>query len=176
MTLDGHSKKRTIVIAVDESPVSKEALEWSVNNLIHKTDNVRLLSVIDSETRPAYGTPGGIPMELSPDTPPNPEQLERRRKLLLEYGSIAKKKTNGVKTSTVISSSLGTSSDHGREICEYAAENNADILVLGSRGYGSFRRSIMSVFGLGSVSNFVVNHATVPNVMIHKHCGSNMAK
>ena len=64
MTRDSNPKKRTIVIAVDESPVSKEALEWSVNNLIHKNDNVRLLSVIDSENRPAYGTPGGIPLEM----------------------------------------------------------------------------------------------------------------
>lgn len=172
MTHEGNPKQRTIVIAVDESPVSKEALEWCLNNFIHKNDNVRLLSVIDSENRPAYGTPGGIPMEMGPSDSPDPEQLERRRKLLLEYGKMAKKKTNGVKTSTVVSSSLGTSSDHGREICEFAAENNADVLVLGSRGWGSFRRSIMSVFGLGSVSNFVVNHATVPNIMIHKHRGS----
>jgi len=169
MTHDSNPKKRTIVIAVDESPVSKEALEWSVNNLIHKNDNVRLLSVIDSENRPAYGTPGGIPLEMGASDSPDPHQLERRRKLLLEYGTMAKKKTSSVKTSTLVSSSLGTSSDHGREICEFAAENNADILVLGSRGLGSARRSIMAMFGLGSVSNFVVNHATVPNIMIHKH-------
>lgn len=176
MTNDAHSKKRTIVIAVDESPVSKEALEWSVNNLIHRNDDIRLLSVIDSNNRPSYGTPGGIPIEISPDSSPDPQQLERRRKLLLEYRSIAKKKAGDVKTSTIVSSSLGTSSDHGREICEYAAENDADILVLGSRGYGSFRRSIMNVFGLGSVSNFVVNHATIPNVMIHKHRDASVAK
>jgi nucleotide-binding universal stress UspA family protein len=168
MTHDSNPKNRTIVIAVDESPVSKEALEWSVNNLLHKNDNVRLLSVIDSENRPAYGTPGGIPLEIGASDSPDPHQLEQRRKLLLECSNMAKKKTGNVKTSTLVSSSLGTSSDHGREICEFAAENNADILVLGSRGYGSFRRNISAIFGLGSVSNFVVNHATVPNVMIHK--------
>ena len=90
--------------------------------------------------------------------------------MLDEYRNIAKRKVGdaGVKASTVVSRSLGTASDHGREICEYAAEVDADILVLGSRGYGSFKRSIMGMFGLGSVSNFVLNHAPVPNVMVHR--------
>lgn len=88
--------------------------------------------------------------------------------MLTEYQKIAKRKVGDVKASTVVSRSLGTSSDHGREICEYAAEMDAEILVVGSRGHGSFKRSIMGMFGLGSVSNFVIQHAPVANVLVHK--------
>jgi nucleotide-binding universal stress UspA family protein len=169
--MTGGGKSRTIVIALDESPVSKATLEWSVDNLIHKGDNIRLVSIVDSNNRPVYATPGGVPIEI--ESAPDKEQLARRSAMLDEYRNIAKKKVGdaGVKASTVVSRSLGTSSDHGREICEFAAESQADILVMGSRGYGSFKRSIMSMFGLGSVSNFVLNHAPVSNIMIHKHSG-----
>lgn len=141
---------RNIVIAVDSSPVSKEALEWSVSHLINKNDTVRLVSVIDSKSTATYSTPGGCPIELE-SAEPDKADLAKCTAMLNEYRSIAKKKVgeSGVKASTVVSRSLGTSSDHGREICEFAAEMDADILVLGSRGYGSFKRSIMGMFGLG---------------------------
>ena len=124
--------------------MSRSTLEWSIEKLINKNDRVRLVSVIDSKSTATYSTPGGVPIEL--ETPePDKEQLASRNAMLNEYAQRVKKKVgeNGVKASTVVSRSLGTSSDHGREICEFAAEMEADILVLGSRGYGSFKRSIM---------------------------------
>jgi nucleotide-binding universal stress UspA family protein len=164
---------RTIVIAVDESPVSREAMNWAADNLIHKEDSIKLMTVVDPIERPTYANPGGLgtpPIEIPSERVADPGQLNRRNALLKEYGDSLKKKASTVGMTTVVSSALGDStSDHGRHICEYAAEHKADILILGSRGHGSFKRSIMSIFGLGSVSNFVVNHATVPNVLIHKH-------
>lgn len=43
----------------------------------------------------------------------------------------------------------GGASDVGDSIVHYARENGADILVVGSRGMGSFKRAIMSFVGLG---------------------------
>jgi Universal stress protein family len=41
------------------------------------------------------------------------------------------------------------------------------LLVVGSRGMGSFKRSLMSIIGLGSVSDYVVHNAPAP-VLVYK--------
>lgn len=51
----------------------------------------------------------------------------------------------------------------GASIVNAAEKQNADLIVAGSRGHGSVRRTIM-----GSVSDYIVHHAHVP-VMICKH-------
>ncbi len=150
----------------DSSPQSRSALNWTIDNLVRKGDKVRLVSVIDAKSTATYSPPSGVPIEL--DVEPDQKLLSNCNSMLSEYQQIAKRKAGDVKASTVVSRSLGTSSDHGREICEFAAENGADILVVGSRGHGSFKRSIMGMFGLGSVSSFVVQHSPVENVMVHR--------
>lgn len=162
---------RTIVIAVDEGPVSKEALEWSMDKIISKEDTIKLVTVVDPAERPTFVTPGGVPIEVDPNNcAPDPKQQEKRNKILNEFRDTLEKRLKGINCSTdSLVSCLGSSGDQGRHICEFAAENKADMIVLGSRGMGSFRRSIMGMFGLGSVSSYVVNHATVPNIIIHKH-------
>ena len=164
LTLPAHP-----LILQDSSPQSRSALDWTVDNLITKGDRVSLVSIIDSKSTATYSPPSGVPIDL--DVEPDKEQLSKCNTMLAEYQKIAKRKSGDVKASAVVSRSLGTSSDHGREICEYAAEMDADTLVVGSRGHGSFKRSIMGMFGLGSVSNFVIQHAPVPNVMVHKSDG-----
>jgi len=51
----------------------------------------------------------------------------------------------------------------GSAIVSAAEKQNADLVIVGSRGHGTVRRTIM-----GSVSDYVVHHAHVP-VMICKH-------
>jgi len=53
---------------------------------------------------------------------------------------------------------------HGRpadEIVRYAAESEADLLVMGSRGLGALRE-----FALGSVSHKVLTHAKCPVLVV----------
>lgn len=160
------------MIAVDESPVSKEALDYAIRNLIVSNDTVKLLSVVDPADRPAIMTPAGVALEYPGECQPDKEQLDTRNRILKDYESLVRKRgTTGVSASTVVGC-MGTSADHGRQICQYAAENGADMIVIGSRGMGSMKKKILGFFGLGSVSSFVVDHATVPNVLVHRHQGS----
>ena len=55
----------------------------------------------------------------------------------------------------------------GRHITEFAEGENADMLVLGSRGMGGVRRVLGGLMGLGSVSDYVTKHSST-NVVIHK--------
>ena len=51
----------------------------------------------------------------------------------------------------------------GEAIVKAAESQKADLVIAGSRGLGTFRRTIM-----GSVSDYIVHHSKVP-VMICKH-------
>ena len=50
----------------------------------------------------------------------------------------------------------------GVQLVNYAASKNIDIAILGSRGYGSWRRSLLSCVGLGSVSDYCLKHLRCP--------------
>jgi nucleotide-binding universal stress UspA family protein len=50
----------------------------------------------------------------------------------------------------------------GAEILKRAAAGDHDLIVLGSRGRGAVRSAV-----LGSVSHFVLNHGTVPMLIVH---------
>lgn len=41
-----------------------------------------------------------------------------------------------------------------------------DVLVLGNRGLGAFKRSMMSLIGLGSVSDYCVHNSPAPVIIV----------
>lgn len=47
--------------------------------------------------------------------------------------------------------------DPGEQICAFAAKTHAAIIIMGTRGLGAIRRTIM-----GSVSDYVLHHSHVP--------------
>lgn len=162
------SQGRKIVIAVDDSIPSKEAVAWAAKTLVGNKDEVHLISVIEAAGRPDVSSYQGDSTYLVQDgnCKPNPLLLEKRADLLKNFQSEVSKSagTGNIKLTTLVSC-IGGSADLGRHICEYSAENKADFVVMGSRGMGSAQRSLLGVFGLGSVSDFVSRHGN--NVLIH---------
>ena len=49
----------------------------------------------------------------------------------------------------------------GETIVKIAQENNANTIIMGSRGLGTVRRTL-----LGSVSDYVLHHAHIPTCVI----------
>ncbi|CAB4022713.1 Universal stress [Paramuricea clavata] len=45
----------------------------------------------------------------------------------------------------------------GEAICKYAKEHNVDMILMGTRGLGTLRRTV-----LGSVSDYVLHHSECP--------------
>jgi nucleotide-binding universal stress UspA family protein len=70
-------------------------------------------------------------------------------------------KADGIQTHSEVLIA-GANENHGAAICQYADENNIDLIIIGSRGLGNMQQLI-----LGSVSNYVVQNATCP-VMVMK--------
>ena len=53
----------------------------------------------------------------------------------------------------------------GERLCQVAFDEGAEMIVVGTRGHGKLRRTI-----LGSVSDYVVHHAHCPVVTVRKDC------
>jgi nucleotide-binding universal stress UspA family protein len=57
----------------------------------------------------------------------------------------------------------------GQSVVHYAKENGIDLVALGARGMGSWKRAMMSFVGLGSVSDYVVAHVEAPVIVVKQH-------
>lgn len=64
----------------------------------------------------------------------------------------------------------GGASGIGATIAEYATSRGVDVAVVGSRGLGAFKRSLMSVVGLGSVSDYCTHHLHCPVLVVRQGC------
>lgn len=60
----------------------------------------------------------------------------------------------------------GGASDVGLSIQHYADANGVDVAVIGSRGMGAVKRALLSLVGLGSVSDWCVNHMGCPVIVV----------
>lgn len=54
-----------------------------------------------------------------------------------------------------------TAKSPGEGICQSSIDNNADMIVIGNRGLGKIKRTL-----LGSVSDFVVNRSSIPVTIV----------
>lgn len=144
---------RNVVIAMDESHHSNDAFEFYMKNVHRKHDHVVLLFV------PEYHTVIQSPMVLS-DVSIVTDMLkaeEKRIKTFLEeLGQKLKAAGIGGKVRSVGGSP-------GEVVIKVSQEEKANLIVLGSRGMGTIRRTF-----LGSVSDYVMHHSHVP-VLVCKH-------
>ncbi|CAD5186801.1 universal stress protein PHOS32-like [Musa acuminata AAA Group] len=152
---------RTVGIGMDYSPTSKVAVRWAVDNLVCAGDHVVLIHVLsksDHHTEKQLWEEHGSPLiplgefedmnltvryGISPDG----EVLD-----ILHTAS----ETKGVKVVSKI-----YWGDPREKICDAVEELKLDSLVVGSRGLGAIKRVL-----LGSVSNYVVVHATCPVTVV----------
>ncbi|MEV0537966.1 universal stress protein [Kitasatospora sp. NPDC050463] len=143
----GVDQQRRIVVGVDGSPSSLEALRWAVEQA--RLWDAAVDAVITWEYPTSFGWAAPEPVDS-------------------QYGAIAEK---------VLSESIAELADtdrpvdiHQRVLLGNAAQGlldaarRADLLVVGSRGYGGFARAL-----LGSASQQCVQHAPCPVVVVrHK--------
>ena len=83
-------------------------------------------------------------------------QVGERKKLLQLYESKCDEK--GISRKAIL-----RSGSPGEGICEIANQYDAKIIVMGTRGLGKIRRTL-----LGSVSNYVLHHAHIPVIIVPK--------
>jgi nucleotide-binding universal stress UspA family protein len=148
-----HHLKRRIVVGVDGSEPSKQALRWAARQAA-ATEAVLEVVTTWAVTSTAY--PFSMPMPIPAAYDMGPE-VERE---LNEIVQDMRGEFPGTEFSSVV-----TEGRAGPALVAAAAD--ADLLVVGSRGHGA----VVGVL-LGSVSEYCVTHATCPVVVVRHPKGT----
>ncbi|XP_047328313.1 universal stress protein PHOS34 [Impatiens glandulifera] len=165
---------RCVLVAVDGSEESMNALNWALNNLNLRSpssdsdsDPGGQFIILHVQSPPSIAAginPGAIPfggpsdLEVPAFTAAIESHQRRITESILSHALkiCSDKNVKNVKTEVIIG-------DAKEKICEAVENLNADLLVMGSRAFGPIKRMF-----LGSVSNYCTNHAVCP-VMIVKN-------
>jgi nucleotide-binding universal stress UspA family protein len=144
-----------ILLAVDGSDESRAAAGVAAEVAGVDGAELHLISVVETETLQPYTVYPG-PEEIRALTEAAME--ERKEKA----HTFAVKEAEHVKgTGARVDGVHVASGAPAKEIVEAAEDMDADLIVLGSRGLGGFRRALM-----GSVSDSVVRHAHCPVLVV----------
>ncbi|WJX13595.1 hypothetical protein P8452_03968 [Trifolium repens] len=147
------------MVAVDESEESMYALSWSITNLISETNNNSKLMLL-------YVKPPSAVYSLdSPGYIFSNEAIDALEEYSTKLAKSVMKRAEAIcrnfdATNINIEKIFGTG-EAKYVICNAAKNLEADTLVMGSHGYGFFKRAL-----LGSVSDYCVKNAKCPVVIV----------
>jgi nucleotide-binding universal stress UspA family protein len=138
-----------ILVSVDGSAAAQQALTEAID--LASTGRARL-TILTSIVRPS-------PWVYAPPTAaafgPLAAELERESKEIME--SAVAQVPEAIPVTKILTH------EPIREALEHhLAKGNYDLLVMGSRGRGAIKSSV-----LGSVSHFALNHSPIPVLVIH---------
>ncbi|TKY61724.1 Universal stress protein A protein [Spatholobus suberectus] len=151
--------ERKIVVAVDESEESMFALSWCITNLIADTPNVKLVLLYVKPPPPLHFLNAAWYMFSSKTISAMEEYGKDLANSVMERAeAICKnlKTANSIKMERVVG--CGDAKD---VICSAVQKLEADTLVLGTHGYGFFKRALV-----GSVSDYCVKYAKCAVVIV----------
>lgn len=161
---EGETNKRKIVLGVDASEHSERAFDWYVKNISDKKrDFIMIIHAQEYPTIPAAPYPYGA--AYYDEWQHLVEKSDKQVKELLEaFGT--KCKSLGLRFKLY----KEESNRPGEVVCKLAKEENAEFVVVGSRGIGTLRRTF-----LGSVSDYCVHHTHIPVVVVPPPTHENQA-
>lgn len=139
-----------ILIAVDDSGYSREAVKHVLNRYNSKTTKIRIVNVL-------VPTFHSIPPQMSRFYEPELEQREKEMRAFLDSYA-AEFRAAGFAVETALENGEARST-----IIDSAAQWGADLIVIGSHGHKGLERLL-----LGSVAESVVRHATC-SVLVIRH-------
>lgn len=143
------TSRRIAAIAVDSSDYSEQAFDWFKEHVYHEGDQ---LVLIHSHELPLPAMPQTI------DTEGWKREVEKHDQIIKDLEKRYKRKCKDLKLDVKIVVEVGPP---GQEICKVAKQEGATFIVMGSRGAGTLRRTI-----LGSVSDYVINHSRIPVIVV----------
>ena len=138
-----------IIVGIDGSERSRQALEWAASEAAVRRAPLTVLKVCPALSG-YWGGPGGYPGDLDRTKQAQEAAQEETDSVL------AKADAESRPASVTVRAVVGVPA----EVLLDAA-GDADMIVVGSRGAGGFKRLLM-----GSVSTHVAHHAHCPVVVI----------
>ncbi|KAL5015867.1 hypothetical protein ScPMuIL_005456 [Solemya velum] len=144
---------RIVVLAIDESEFSEYAFDFYVDNVHRKGDSIVLVHVPEYNSvvqAPALLTDPNVVSELIK------EEDERVKRLIGKFSEKMKRHHLGGKVKQMLGKV-------GEAIVEAAKEEKATMIIVGTRGMGKVRRTL-----LGSISDYCLHHSPIP-VLVCRH-------
>jgi nucleotide-binding universal stress UspA family protein len=135
---------KSILVAWDGSEHAKRALAEAID--LARTQGARLTLL--TVAAPLHAWPGYVPPVSQADLISGAEKTLAEGEALVPEGIAVSGRT--------------APGDPGLELLKRAEAADHDLIVMGSRGRGAVRSAF-----LGSVSHFVLNHTTVPVLIVH---------
>ncbi|KAL8137612.1 hypothetical protein V2J09_003613 [Rumex salicifolius] len=157
---------KKVMIAIDGSDCSNFAVEWAVSNLRPVLDSgaeIILFTAVSTDysgvAAASYGTahytnPVLVALDLVATNQEKQEELAI---------AILNKAKNVCANYGIDAETVYESGSPKEEICEAVDKYQVQLLVLGSHGKGTIQRAF-----LGSVSNYCVNNAKCPVMVVRK--------
>ncbi|XP_039126128.1 universal stress protein PHOS32 isoform X2 [Dioscorea cayenensis subsp. rotundata] len=148
------SRNQIVGVGMDYSPMSKLAVRWAVENFVNIGDRFVVIHVSSKFDHPQKNLWENSGSPLIP---------------LDEFKEMNVSKHYGVNKDQEILDMLDTASktrkiywgDPRLKLCEAVEDLKLNSLVVGSRGLGVLKRVL-----LGSVSDYIVTHATCPVTVV----------
>lgn len=154
-----------ILIAIDESESAREALQQALRLITHQDTSFILLGIEEPMSLPSVSpVPGVFGEDPMLSLPQEVELVEVEKERTLSALQWAEQLCQQAGVEVLSRSELG---DPKHLICEVAKQENCDLIVVGSHGYGLFDRVLM-----GSVSDHVVHHAPCAVLVVRQNNSS----
>jgi len=148
---------RRILVAVDESEESMYALKWAVDYL-HLDSTDTLILCHSKRLLGSYEGLGGPGFVLTPEVV---IALDKHQDHVAE---VVMQKARDICSGTPAKVQEKIVKGDARDaLCDAVKKLGADFLVIGSHGYGTFKRAF-----LGSVSDYCAHHAKCAVIIIKK--------
>jgi nucleotide-binding universal stress UspA family protein len=144
-----------ILLAVDESAFSEEAIREVEERFGNPDTTLRVLHVVGRFVPPAAAL-----LDAGGSVEGVREEVSRRYQTLVESAA------ERLRRRGVTAEGLVRDGDPGRVIVHEAKEWGADVIVVGSHGHSGLERLLM-----GSVAQYVVDHASCSVEVAHRKEG-----
>ncbi|KAL1204726.1 Universal stress protein A-like protein [Cardamine amara subsp. amara] len=160
-------RTKRIMVAIDENDSSFYALQWVIDhfsNLLLTTEAVEggILTVVHVQSPfqhfaafPA-GPGGATAVYASSSMIESVKKAQQEASTALFSRALQMCRPKQIRTETIV-----LEGDAKEMICEAVDQINVDLLVVGSRGLGKFKRAF-----LGSVSDYCAHHAHCPILIV----------
>ncbi|CAL4898797.1 unnamed protein product [Urochloa decumbens] len=159
---EGTTTKMTMVAGVDESEHSFYALQWALNHFFAPGQPQQQYRLVVVTAKPSAASAVGLAGPGAADVLPFVEADLKRTALRV----IEKAKELCAQVSDAEFEAL--EGDARNVLCDAVERHHAEMLVVGSHGYGAIKRAV-----LGSVSDYCAHHAHCTVMIVkkpkHKH-------
>ncbi|KAI9365266.1 hypothetical protein BD770DRAFT_378158 [Pilaira anomala] len=145
---------RKILIGYDLSKASNAAMEWIVEKrIVNPEDNITLAIVVNDD---AIGVEGAFGLESAIAGPTGwlaDDYVERVSKVEKDSAEALKTVVKWFESKGITVIPRILSGEPGETLKDFAEANKIDLVIVGSRGLGFFKRQLV-----GSVSDYLIHH------------------